>query len=526
MTVSATIQVMTLSGLKSEDRAVVPTQALARYFGALGVALSFLPSQVLDEDPSHDSAAMAAFCAKHAPPQGSTNAPAILLVASMPPEGDGINGQLMDPTRRGACVVYADSWVFKSFGPEERFEVYVHELGHLLNLLHPEPGEDPKQAMSQFGERNRVTNRAQLWSNVVANAGPSYRSKLRAFFGTGTGAPIGLPMSRACCDLLEGRDASEVAPWGDPFDDDSRGVSDDVAFDRLGCTLKLETDRLQVAQPLDFTVSLRLRRGEKAGDIPAALDLRSGNVRIELAGPDGEMRRLLPDAYACGSLRRRLRPGQVARRHYSVLGDRIGLALPRPGEYRLRAVLPALEAQSAWATISVQPASTRLAELVMPELLRGGPRGQDEQHRRVIGEILADSGLPASSRAYAAVVGAARQLDVLRAPDGARRARHGQRPCASRVSLRQWARHAREAARARRLWRLVRCQATELRPVHLAARDRRYGAAGVDAGAVRCAGGRAALAAAARDERDHAAVSRGVKDFEGESRRRRSRTAR
>lgn len=413
LSVSTTIQVMTLSGLNSEDRAAVPTQELTRYFGALGVVMSFRPSQALDEDPSHDSAAMAAFCAQHAPPQGSINAPAILVVASMPPEGDGINGQLMDTARRGACAVYADSWVFKSFGPEERFEIYVHELGHLLNLLHPELGADPKQAMSQFGERKRVPNRAHLWSNIIANAGPSYRSKLSAFFGSGTGSPIGLPMSRDCCDLLEDRDAFGVAPWGEPFDDDSRGASDDVAFDRLGCTLKLEADRLQVAQPLDFSVSLRLRPGEKAGDIPAALDLRSGNVRIELTGPDDQVHRLLPDAHACGSLRRRLRPGQVARRHYSVLGDRIGLALPRPGEYRLRAVLPALGAQSDWAAIAVQPATALLAEPAMQGLLRRGPPGQDEQHRRAIGEMLADPGLPASSRAYAAVVGAAQQLHGL-----------------------------------------------------------------------------------------------------------------
>jgi hypothetical protein len=413
LSVSATIQVMTLSSLNSEDRATVPTQALEHYFGALGIALSFPPSRALDEDPSHDSAAMAAFCAKHAPPQGSTNAPAILVVASMPPEGDGVNGQLMDPVRRGACAVYADSWVFKSFGREERFEVYVHELGHLLNLLHPELGEDPKQAMSQFGERNRVTNRAQLWSSLIANAGPSYRSKLSAFFGAGTGSPIGLPMSRDCCDLLQDRDASEVAPWGEPFDDDSRGASDDVAFGRLACTVKLEADQLQVAQPLDFSVSLRLRPGHKAGDIPAALDLRSGNVRIELTDPDGQARRLLPDAHACGSLRRRLRPGQVARRHYSVLGDRVGLALPRPGKYRLRAVLPALGTQSDWADIDVQPAPAQLAEPAMQWLLRRGPPDQDGQHQRAIGEILANPGLPASSRAYAAVVGAAQQLNIL-----------------------------------------------------------------------------------------------------------------
>lgn len=412
MSVSAKIQVMTLSGLKGGSRTVVPTPALQKYFAALGVNLDFLPSQALTEDPTHDSAAMTAFSAKHAPAAG-IDRPALLVVASMPPEGDGINGQLMDPARRGACAVYSDSWVFKNLGAEERFEVYVHELGHLLNLLHPELGEDSERAMAQFGDRHRVLDRAQLWQGVIANAGPKYRSKLTAFFGNGSGSPIGLPMSRDCCDLLVTRDESDVAPWASAFDDDGRGASDDFAFGRLRCTLKLESDRLQVVQPLDFSLSLRLLPGEKAGDIPAELDLRSGNVRLELAGPDGEVRRLLPDGHACGSMRRRLRPGQIARRHYSVLGDRHGLALPQPGDYRLRAVLPGLGIQSDWAAVAVQPAPVPLAQPAMQDFLRRGLPGDEEQHWRTVTELLAGPELPAATRAHLAIVGAARQCQAL-----------------------------------------------------------------------------------------------------------------
>ncbi len=410
---NATIEVMTLAAIEGQDKAAVPTEALTRYFRPLGVELSFKQGEALSEDPSHDSAAMTAFCAEHAPAEGSTDRPAILVVAEMAPEGDGINGQLMDPARRGACAVYVDSWVFKTFGSEERFEVYVHELGHLLNLLHPRLEDDPERAMAQFGDRHRVKNRVQLWRDVIRNAGPNYHAKLSNFLGAGTGSPIGLPMSRDCCDLLENRPTSAVAPWGDPFDDESQGAQDDVAVPRLACILKLEAGRMQVAQPLDFSVSLRLCSGEKAGDIPAALDLRSGNVRLELVNPDGAVRTLLPDGHACGSMRRRLRPRQIARRHYSVLGDRLGLALPRPGEYRLRVLLPALGVQSDWAAIAVEPAPAPLAEPAMQDFLRRGLPAQDRRYWRAVAEMLAGSDLPAATRAHLALVGAARHVHAL-----------------------------------------------------------------------------------------------------------------
>lgn len=412
MTVSATIEVMTLSSIQGQEKAAVPAGALQHYFRSLGVNLTFQPGPAFarEQDPCRDSAVMSAFCAGRAPPQGNTNAPAILVVTEMAPEGDGTNGQLMDAARRGACAVYTDSWAFRTHGAEERFEIFVHEIGHMLNLAHREADEDFETAMAQFDDRARVNDRVQLWREAIDGAAPSYGNKLSAFFGAGNASPIGLPMSKNCCDLLADRPTSKVAPWGSNFEDDGEGTRNDVAFGRLACSLELETDQLQVAQPLEFSITLRLRPGEKAGDIPAALDLRSGNVRLELIGPDGKARSLLPDGQSCTAGRRRLRPGQIARRHYSLLGDRRGLALPKPGDYRLRAVLPALDARSDWAAFRVASAQSPLALPTVKAALRRGVAGKDRKHWDAIRQILAGQELSPATRAHLALLGVAKQL--------------------------------------------------------------------------------------------------------------------
>ena len=216
-------------------------------------------------------------------------------------------------------------------------------------------------------------------------------------------------MSRTCSDFLQDALRNDVLPWGSKFNDGSAGGQNDRAYNKVDCAIELESDRLEVGQPLAFAVSVRLRKGEKAYDIPVILDLRSGNVEIELEGPDGT-RKLLPDAHSCTSMRRRLHVRQVARRNFSVLGDFAGLALPKEGDYRIRAILPTLGAESAWCAVSVQATKSPLREPAIKEFLARGLPISDNYHWQVLEQLLRGNALPATTRAHLGVIGAARKL--------------------------------------------------------------------------------------------------------------------
>ena len=349
-----------------------------------------------------------AFSEHQGPPPGAAHWPAVLVLADMSVAGSHVNGTLLDMQRRGVCVVYAGSHVFASGDSEKRFEIFVHELGHMVNLSHRQADESFPTAMDSFDRRNGVgDDRVELWTEAIDGAAGAHAAKLRAFFGDGQRRPIGLPMSSRCCEALATPLLSRVEPWGEPFDDTSAGAQDDQARPVLRCTIELQTIRPAVAQPLDLAIALRLAPGTQMRDVPCGLDLHSGLLVLDFVTPSGESRRYLPARHDCGTLMRRLRPGQVVRRNHSLLADSAGLMLAEPGRYRLRAGMPEFGVYSEWLELQVAAASGVFAEASFQEFLRRGlPQASGEGWRQV-GTVLASPDVAEPTKAHLAVRGAA-----------------------------------------------------------------------------------------------------------------------
>ena len=395
---SVPLVVRTLESVSGSPEAAVPTAALRDYFGAFDIDLLFSLGQSLRDDPTDSPDSIPAFLAEHAPPLGQ-GGPAVLVVADIGYLGALVNGMLLDAQRRGACAVFTQATGFAFGDADGQFEVFAHEIGHMLNLTHDDAGTFTT-AMDSWDDRFKVPDRSQVWNDVMSAASASFAQRLRGYFGTGDRRPLGLPMSEECCNKLIAMPSPSVAPWLSPFHSKHRADLQDVANSPLQCLLEIHGQAWMVAQPLDFTVTLSLTAGAAAMVVPGLLERTSGELLIQLMQPDGTLRVLRPRQVSCTSTRRRLRPRQKIRRHDSLISDRDDLVFPIPGEYKVRALVPQTQSHSAWTTIDVAPAAGVFADPAMREFLkRGMPGGAAETHWRELDDIVADERVAPQLRA-------------------------------------------------------------------------------------------------------------------------------
>lgn len=373
----------------------MPTAALRDYFRAFDIDLSFTFGPSLSADPTDSRDSIQTFVGQHAPPAGQ-GGPAVLVVADIGYLGSPVNGMLLDAERRGACAVFTEANGFAFGSSDSRFEVYVHEIGHMLNLTHGHADPRFTTVMNSFDDRFKVTDRSQAWNDVIAAGGSSFATRLREFFGTGTRQPLGLPMSEKCCDEL----ITFHGPWLSKFDgQDATDLEDSGDAGRPECRLEIHGQTWAVAQPLDFTVTLSLQSGAVATAVPSVLDRTSGELVIQLQQPDGSLRALQPRQLSCTSAWRRLRPRQRIRRHDSLISDRSNLVFPNPGTYKVRALVPHIGSRSAWSTIEVGPAAGVLGAPAMIEFFRRGMPSGADPHWRELDAVVADNDLAPQLRA-------------------------------------------------------------------------------------------------------------------------------
>lgn len=414
MAPQAQIVIRPLESLVGASEASVPKQALSNYFRSWGVDVTFEDGLPLGSDPTLTEEETDAFCLEQAPTAGASHWPAALVIGEMSTDGSGTNGILLDLKTRGACAVFTRSFGFRNGSADDRFEVFAHEIGHLLNLTHGEADETFPTAMNQWDERSMVQDRVALWSQAITAANATQRARLRSFYGDGSRHPLGLPMSTSCCDSLAGSALSDVEPWGTPFKDDAGGALD-IAARSVICDFDVQTERCSVAQPLDFSVQFKLAPGVPAGDIPTVLDIRSGSVQLHITSPDGRGRVYQGGTRTCGELRRRIRPGQVVRRNYSLLGDINGLVFPVAGTYQLGIVVPRLDVRSLTRSIAVLPAADPFANASFRAFLgRGLPAGSPAGWRTVDAFLQSESTWE-STKAHLATKALARGVRPLEA---------------------------------------------------------------------------------------------------------------
>jgi hypothetical protein len=380
----------------------MPTQALVDYFGALGVSLRFNSGKVLHEDPTDHPDEVEAFCRALAPrPSGALHWPGVVVVGDMSVDGTGTNGALLDLDRRGVCAVFTSSSGFSKGDAEDRFEVYAHEIGHMLNLSHSEAQDKFPTAMHQWDIRSAVGDRRLVWKKAITQGSQLQRARLLGFFGNGSRQPLGLPMSALCCQWLAGQNLREIVPWGSHFKDPSGNGSDDSAFGLVDCRLTVQSHAGSVAQPVDFQVHVSVSpQAPDAIEVPLTLDLRSGLIEFYVTPPHSESRRYRTKSRTCGTARRVLEKNRVLRRNYTLLGDANGVLFPTPGVYKLEARLPSLGASSGQVEFYVGPAVGPFAEAGFQAFLAKDLPEDDEQGWRAVDEALQSRAVSPATKGF------------------------------------------------------------------------------------------------------------------------------
>jgi hypothetical protein len=397
----------------------LPATSLVDYFGALGVPIRFRAGGVLAEDPTDHPDEVDAFCRSVAPrPNGTLPWPGVVLIGDMSVDGPGTNGILLDLDQRGACAIFAQSFGFKKGDAEDRFEIYAHEIGHMLNLSHAEADDKFPTAMNQWDIRSAVSDRRVVWRRAINQGSPLQRAVLPAFFGNGSRQPLGLPMSASCCKWLASQGPRDVLPWGSHFKDPAGNGSDDTSYGLVGCRLELQSSSGSVAQPVDLQVQILIKGNEEAIELPYALDLRSGLIELYITPPHGEVRRYRTRSRTCGTSRRILERGRVLRRNYTVVGDANGVLFPTPGRYKLEAVLPSLGAWSGPVEFYVEPAAGPFAEAAFQSFLARDLPADDDLGWRAVEEALSSRAVSPTTKAFLRSKAAARKRGAFSAtPD-------------------------------------------------------------------------------------------------------------
>ena len=383
----ATLLIRPLSGLKLDPRDEVPTEALTQYFRAWGVDVGFQFGKPLFDDPTQTDIGAQSLIEQSRPTASQPTAPAVLVLADMALDGGTTNGILLDMKTRGACAVFINSHAYKGGSHDEKFQIYAHEIGHVLNLTHLEADEDYPTAMSQWDDRSEVRDAGELWRLAIESASMSHRQQMKSFFRDGKGHLLGLPMSANCCVALARSIRAQVEPWGDAFEDWSdEGIRD--VRSPVQCHLRIQNRTLSIAHPLAFDIELRLAPGATAAEVPASLDLRSRSLEIHLTLPNGDRQILAPGTRSCGGLQRRLRSGKVARANYCVLSDRNGLVLPVAGHYQIQAWLPQLGVVSRPVAFEVD--DSQHDEAFVDFLRRGMPADHMQSWMRARAQLTDD----------------------------------------------------------------------------------------------------------------------------------------
>ena len=392
MTTHVELQIRTLKELQGLPEARVPVDALRDYFAAFDIHLSFSEGAALSVDPTDFEDTIDDFLAEHAPTPGST-APASLLVTDLGHRGLSANGMLLDVKRRGACAVFIQASGFHHGDADGRFEIYAHEIGHLLNLAHDDRGVPNPWAMNSWDQRSGVTDLKARWRTAIDGGPVDYANRLRSFFDARAHSLTGLPMSPRCCDMLLTSAADDIEPWRSKFRGDDPFDLAESASKLLDVGFEVHGEEWGVGYPLDVTMTLRLRPGAVGCEIPHLLDRASGELQLQLERPDGQLRVLQSRRQVCTSLKRWLRPRQTVRRDESLIVDREGLVFATPGPYRVRACIPQLQVCSSWVTINVTGLAKAFAPVTLQEFLRRGLPGGAEAGWCDVGKLLSSGQL-------------------------------------------------------------------------------------------------------------------------------------
>jgi len=135
----------------------VPTEELKALYRTSNVDLAFVVGEGIDVDPNL-SAAFENYDDLVARYRSEDQGSAHLIVGGFPPSAHReVAGQLLDLDTRGVAVVYTRNDYILMNPSVHLLQTAAHEIGHLLNLPHPQ-----NPAMAEFDSTmNQIGNRVE-----------------------------------------------------------------------------------------------------------------------------------------------------------------------------------------------------------------------------------------------------------------------------------------------------------------------------------------------------------------------------
>lgn len=394
------------------DPKLVPANALIAYFKKCNVALGFAWGAPLNYDVS-DPIYIGAFEKQYRPPPGQTG-PTVLVLAQQSPDGPLVNGALLNPEKRGIIAVYTGSDAFVNGDDETRFQIFVHEIGHLVNLVHADADASFPTAMEQFDERQSTLPILAAWKASNATLTPEDRTRFRAYF-TDQPQLVGLPMSRTCLEWAARQQLGVIAPWLSGFRDFGQSTSFDKGSLGLSMSCIPHETIITLGQGLDFTLTLSLRASAEAITIPSHIGLRFGNLKILVQELNGPPVMLQAKSHTCAAGHAVLKPGRRWRAAYSFLRDRHALVFTSPGQYRIDVSIPTLGLRAPSMMVEVtQPVVDEFRNSQFLKFLGGPMHLTSRSNWKKLERLVEEPSTPSGIRATLA------ELCILASPDSAK----------------------------------------------------------------------------------------------------------
>lgn len=402
MPLSVDFLICKVSSIKDAPTAIVPTNALKAFFQTWDITLHFFDGPSLPFDPSLIQSSVDSLIAKYRPADAGAAAPAVLIIGREYFPDPGTNGLLLDLGNRGACEIFTESDQFKSAGEEERFQIYAHEIGHVINLTHADATQQYPSAMDQWDRRKTGANKSKIWELCKHNAPPSVQARIGQYVVNNAEPTPGLPLPPASIFFLGNAQFEEIRPWGTPF----RDTGGDANADRphSGATLRLALDRYEIGlgEPLDFSLRLTLDKNAEEIEIHGPLGLKFQTMEVRIETPAGQTHNCCSRLLACTGTRHRLHPGKFITKHCSMLTDRHKLLFDQAGLHYVTVRIPGLRIEARAEVLVHEPAHPSLGRKAFQRFLVEGLPKASSRHWRTLDQIIADANMPIALRAHLA----------------------------------------------------------------------------------------------------------------------------
>jgi hypothetical protein len=248
----------------------------------------------------------------------------LLVVPSHPANFLGLMFDFdLDDIQREGCALFAGPIDELAAGHDGlssllRSRTALHEIGHVLNLIHPNASSTGVDLMVQTG---RLQQQEAAW-------------------------PGNIRLDYSTTDVQFLRNNPQTCQPGTPVRFRGADAADEVqtvGASPLQVHLRLPTgvrrDRVILGKPLEVALDVE-NRGDAPLEIPVSASIESRTVILEVEDMgNGARRRLCPPVVACGGRQstRQLRAGETATWTEWIHFDRNGFVFPHSGEYVLHA---------------------------------------------------------------------------------------------------------------------------------------------------------------------------------------------